>query len=56
MPSALAASIQAALALSTLRLWPVPCAMQNADDFNDILADAVDGQKGKIRKYQFAGV
>jgi hypothetical protein len=30
--------------------------MQNADDFNDILADAVDGQKGKTRKYQFAGV
>jgi len=30
--------------------------MQNAVDLNDILADAVDSQKGQARKHQFAGV
>ena len=30
--------------------------MQNTDDFNDILANAVDGQKRQARKHQFAGV
>jgi len=39
-----------------LLLRPDLCAMQNAVDFNDILADAVDSQKGQARKYQFAGV
>ena len=35
-------------------LWPLLRAMQNADNFNDILADAVDGQEGQARKHQFA--
>jgi len=39
-----------------LLLRPLLCAVQNAVDFNDILADAVNSQKGQGRKHQFAGV
>ena len=30
--------------------------MQNADDFNDLIADSVNGEKGQVGEYQFAGV
>jgi hypothetical protein len=37
-------------------LSPVLCTVQNADDLNDIFADAVDGQEGQVWKYQLSGV
>jgi hypothetical protein len=39
-----------------MALRPVLCAVQDAEDFNDIPADAVNSQEGEGRQNQFAGV
>jgi len=41
--------------LRDARLWPSLSAVENTIDFDELIADAINGQKGKARKNKLAG-